>query len=95
MENLAFDNRIVFDSFDSPNNLVSNPSIEPKFDGMSIKIGDFSCVLVDSCKNLVNYDDFVFEDDIVFTHSFLFVKEKNILRVLVRQNLLDIDLITK
>jgi len=49
LKNSASHNRIVFGSFDSPIQPVSNPSIEPEFDGLSIKIGEISCVLVDSC----------------------------------------------
>jgi len=52
--------RIFFGSFDSPIVPVSTPSIEPKFDGFSIKIGEISCVFVDSCKNIVDCDDSVF-----------------------------------
>jgi hypothetical protein len=60
---------IRFGSFDSPIISVSTPSIEPKFDGFSVKIGEISCVLVDSCTNIVDCDDSVYvafgEDDYV------------------------------
>jgi hypothetical protein len=36
------------------------PLIEPKFDGFSVKIGDISCIFIDSCKNIVDCDDSVF-----------------------------------
>lgn len=48
---------IRFGSFDSPIIPVSNPSIKPEFDGFSIKIGEISCVLTDSCKSIVDDDD--------------------------------------
>jgi hypothetical protein len=43
---------IRFGSFDSPIILVSTPSIEPKFDGFSVKIGDFSCALSEPCSKI-------------------------------------------
>jgi hypothetical protein len=65
----ASHDRIVFGSFESPIVPVSTPSIEPKFDGFSVKIGEISCVFIDSCKNIVDCDDSVFvaseEDDYV------------------------------
>jgi hypothetical protein len=57
---------IRFGSFDSPIIPVSTPSIEPKFDGFSVKIGEISCVLVTSCNDIVDDDDSVLvvhEDD--------------------------------
>lgn len=57
LENSASFDGIVFGSFESPIVLVSTPSIEPKFDGFSVKIGEISCVFVDSCKNIVDCDD--------------------------------------
>jgi hypothetical protein len=44
LENSASFDRIVFGSFKSPINLVSNPIIVPEFDGFSIKIREISCV---------------------------------------------------
>ncbi|RHN77028.1 hypothetical protein MtrunA17_Chr1g0150311 [Medicago truncatula] len=60
LETSASHDCIFFGSFDSPIVPVSTPSIEPKFDGFSVKIGEISCVFVDSCKNIVNFDDSVF-----------------------------------
>lgn len=51
---------IVFGSFESPITPISNPLIEPEFDGLSIKIGEISCVLITSSNNIVYDDDFVF-----------------------------------
>jgi len=47
LENSASFDDIVFGSFESPIILVSTPSIEPKFDGFSIKIGEISCAIID------------------------------------------------
>jgi len=60
LENSASFDGIVFGSFESPIVPISTPSIEPKFDGFSVKIGEISCVFVDSCKNIVDCDDSVF-----------------------------------
>jgi len=51
---------IFFGSFDTPIVPVSTPSIEPKFDGFTVKIGEISCVFIDSCKNIVDCDEYVF-----------------------------------
>jgi hypothetical protein len=54
--------RILFGSFESSIVPISTPSIEPKFDGFSIKIGEISCVIVDPCCNIVKEDDCVLVD---------------------------------
>jgi len=43
----------VFGSFESLINPVPKASIKPKFDGFSNKIGEISCILVDSSSNVV------------------------------------------
>jgi hypothetical protein len=62
MESSASHVHFTFGSFESPIQPVSTPSIEPKFDGFSIKIGEISCVIVDPCCNIVKEDDCVFVD---------------------------------
>jgi len=58
-EPLASQDCFRFGSFDSPIIPVSNPSIEPKFDGFSIKIGEISYVIIDPCCSIVKADDCV------------------------------------
>jgi len=53
LDNSALHNQIIFGSFD----LVSSASIKPQFDGFSIKIGEISRVLSNSCSNIINNDD--------------------------------------
>lgn len=60
LENPASFDGIVFGSFESPIVPVSTPSIEPKFDGFSIKIGEISCAIMDPCCNIIVEDDSVF-----------------------------------
>jgi len=62
LENSASFDGIVFDSFKSPIVSVSTPSIEPKFDGFSTKIGEISCVIIHPCCNIIAEDDSVFID---------------------------------
>lgn len=58
----ASHDHIVFGSFESPIVPVSTPSIEPKFDGFSVKIGEISCAIIDPCCNIIAEDDSVFID---------------------------------
>ena len=62
LENSASFDDIVLGSFESPIVSVSTPSIEPKFDGFSIKIGENSCAIIDPCCNIIVEDDYVFID---------------------------------
>jgi len=59
-ENSASHNRIVLAVSILQKSLDLNLSIEPESDGISIEIGKISCVLVDSCRDIVNCDDSVF-----------------------------------
>ena len=52
----------VFGSFNNPIKLVSNPSIKPEYDGLSIKVGEISCALVDSRCNIADGGDPAFAD---------------------------------
>jgi len=60
LEFLALHNQFVFGCFNSPIISVSNTSIEPEFDGFSIKTGEISCVLVASSSNIVDDNVSVF-----------------------------------
>jgi len=46
LESSASHNHIVFGSFESSITPISNPLIKPEFDGISIKIGEISCTLL-------------------------------------------------
>lgn len=62
LENSTSHDPILFGILDSPIISVSNPLIEPKFDGFSIKIGEISCAIINPCCNIVKEDDCMFVD---------------------------------
>jgi hypothetical protein len=62
LESSTSDIPFVFGSFESPIQPFSNPLVEPKFDGFSIKIGEISCAIIDYCCTIVNNDNSMFVD---------------------------------
>jgi hypothetical protein len=63
MESSTSQDLILFGTFTSPTILVSIPSIASEFDGFSIKIGEITCFLGDSCCSDVDFAIAASEED--------------------------------